>query len=89
MFSILRASSSWTSWVALFLLTRSPVPGGSDEGVPVLELHALHDRLCRSDPEAWEKVPFRTDLLEAREEAARTGRPLFLWSMNGHPLGCT
>ncbi len=32
-------------------------------------------------------IPWRTDLLEARDEAERTGKPLFMWVMDGHPLG--
>ena len=39
--------------------------------------------------EEWRRIPWRTDLAAARIEAARLGRPLFIWSMNGHPLGCT
>ena len=38
---------------------------------------------------AWQSIPWRTDLLAARAEAAASKRPLFLWSMNGHPLGRT
>ncbi|MDP7033757.1 MAG: hypothetical protein QF752_04625 [Planctomycetota bacterium] len=39
--------------------------------------------------EKWRQIPWRTDLAASRLEAARLGRPLFIWSMNGHPLGCT
>lgn len=37
---------------------------------------------------AWLAIPWRTDLWEARKEAARTGKPIYLWEMDGHPLGC-
>jgi hypothetical protein len=46
-------------------------------------------RSFRPVHETWQDVPWRTDLGVARREAARTGRPLFLWAMNGNPLGCT
>lgn len=46
-------------------------------------------RAMRPKPEGWQDVPWRTDLAAARREAARTSRPLFLWAMNGNPLGCT
>jgi hypothetical protein len=36
----------------------------------------------------WLEVPWRTDLTQARAEAQRSGKPLFLWIMEGHPLGC-
>lgn len=35
------------------------------------------------------EVGWRLDLMAAREEAERTNKPLFMWVMNGHPLGCT
>ncbi|MCP5537988.1 MAG: hypothetical protein H7A51_17360 [Akkermansiaceae bacterium] len=38
---------------------------------------------------AWLEIPWRTNLWEARKEAARSGKPIYLWEMDGHPLGCT
>lgn len=46
-------------------------------------------RLVPAAREAWETIPWRTDLARARDEAAYAGRPLFLWAMNGNPLGPT
>jgi len=43
----------------------------------------------RPQREAWQQVGWRTDLDFARREAARLQRPLYVWAMNGHPLGCT
>ena len=37
----------------------------------------------------WLSIPWETDLAAAREKAAREGKPVFLWEMDGHPLGCT
>ena len=37
----------------------------------------------------WAEVPWRTDLWQARQEAAASGKPILLWEMDGHPLGCT
>lgn len=39
--------------------------------------------------EKWLSIPWRTNLMVARKEASREGKPLFIWMMNGHPLGCT
>ena len=33
-------------------------------------------------------IPWQTSLWEAREKAAREGKPILLWEMDGHPLGC-
>lgn len=38
---------------------------------------------------AWLSIPWRTNLWEARKEAAKSGKPIYLWEMDGHPLGCT
>lgn len=39
--------------------------------------------------ERWLQIPWRTNLMRARQEAQQQRKPLFLWIMNGHPLGCT
>jgi hypothetical protein len=37
----------------------------------------------------WATIPWLTDLWQARQLAARQGKPILLWEMDGHPLGCT
>lgn len=34
-------------------------------------------------------IPWRLDLNVARQQAQDSGKPLFIWVMNGHPMGCT
>jgi hypothetical protein len=41
------------------------------------------------DEQDWLSIPWETDLVVARAKAARDGKPVFLWEMDGHPLGCT
>jgi len=41
-----------------------------------------------AEESAWQEIDWKTDLWEAREEAAKTGKPIYLWEMDGHPLGC-
>ena len=38
---------------------------------------------------AFRAIPWRNELAPAIEEAKVLGRPILLWTMNGHPLGCT
>jgi hypothetical protein len=38
--------------------------------------------------DAWAGIPWMTDLWEARKVAAKEGKPILLWEMDGHPLGC-
>jgi hypothetical protein len=39
--------------------------------------------------ERWAQIPWLTSLSEARKHAAAKGKPILLWEMDGHPLGCT
>lgn len=36
----------------------------------------------------WQQIPWMTDLWAARQKAAGEGKPILLWEMDGHPLGC-
>ena len=38
---------------------------------------------------SFEGIGWRAEFWPAVEEARRLGRPILLWTMNGHPLGCT
>lgn len=33
-------------------------------------------------------IPWETSLWDARVKAAAEGKPILLWEMDGHPLGC-
>jgi hypothetical protein len=37
----------------------------------------------------YQAMPWRNRFWPAIEEARALGRPVLLWTMNGHPLGCT
>ncbi len=36
----------------------------------------------------FDTIPWETSLWEARVKAAAAGKPILLWEMDGHPLGC-
>ncbi len=38
---------------------------------------------------AWNRIPWRTSFQEGLLEAGEKQKPMLLWAMNGHPLGCT
>ncbi|HXI15247.1 MAG TPA: hypothetical protein VNM48_02665 [Chloroflexota bacterium] len=46
--------------------------------------------LIKAKPEElkWASIPWQTDLWEAKRLAQETGKPIFMWAMNGNPLGC-
>ena len=65
---------------ALLLLT--------GEGLSLEEFQRLHRELRPRKDEAWRSIPWKTSMVEARDRAVKEKKPLFLWSMNGRPLGC-
>ncbi len=38
---------------------------------------------------SFERIGWRSQFWPAVQEARQLGRPILLWTMNGHPLGCT
>ncbi len=68
----------------------SPGRAAADSRPEPAAFETLHRLIVPSGDElAWQKIPWMIDLLAARREAARVGKPIFLWEMDGHPLGCT
>lgn len=66
--------------------------GGLSAGAAPLddaEFRRLHSLIQPAAGEQdWEQIPWMASLWEARERAAAEGRPILLWEMDGHPLGC-
>ena len=58
-------------------------------GLTVDEFRTLHAQLQPAQGESWRTIPWKVSLLEAQASAARTKKPLFIWAMDGNPLGCT
>lgn len=50
--------------------------------------HKWHPELNPQD-EQWLTIPWRVSLIEGQNLATREKKPLFIWAMDGHPLGCT
>ena len=77
--------------ILVFLAMVSQVSAGSGDLLQEGSLGRLHELMqARKDELVWkESIPWRTDLWEARREAAAAGKPIYLWEMDGHPLGCT
>jgi hypothetical protein len=45
--------------------------------------------LPTEEEQAFLQIPWRLNVMQARAESMRTGKPMFVWEMNGHPLGHT
>lgn len=52
------------------------------------EFTQLHNDLNPTN-ETWKTIPWMTSLIEAQNISANQQKPLFIWAMDGHPLGCT
>ena len=50
------------------------------------QLHALIKPTAAETK--WTQIPWMTSLWDARKRAAAEGKPLLLWEMDGHPMGC-
>ncbi|MFT4710695.1 MAG: hypothetical protein ACI8Q9_001826 [Planctomycetota bacterium] len=71
---------------------------GADAAVDLIDsqvlgaenFEALAELIRPSDDERkFEDVGWRNEFWPAVLEARELGRPVLLWTMNGHPLGCT
>ena len=53
------------------------------------EFKTLHAELQPDNAALWRTIPWKTSVLDAQQAAAEEKKPLFIWAMDGHPLGCT
>ncbi|SVC86250.1 uncharacterized protein METZ01_LOCUS339104 [marine metagenome] len=42
-----------------------------------------------SEELAWAQIPWRSNFYDGLVDSDHQQKPLLLWVMNGHPLGCT
>ncbi len=66
------------------------VPGFATKTLPAAQFKALHAAVAPAgEGERWAEIPWEAELPAARQRAARENKPLLIWLMDGHPLGCT
>lgn len=53
------------------------------------EFRRLHKELQPAPDEPWRTIPWKIALLDAQQVASQEKKPIFIWAMDGHPLGCT
>ena len=85
------------SCVAVMVLALSSHLGSQeteaqDSGSP-LAADSLDDWLTQLRPQqneqSWQDMPWRNSFRRAAQDAHEVKKPVLLWAMNGHPLGCT
>lgn len=77
--------------ILLSLVTPCALPQGAPElHVAQADMLAWREHLApRAAEVAWRAIPWRQTLSAGLRDTAGSGRPMLLWLMNGHPLGCT
>jgi hypothetical protein len=60
----------------------------AQDGLSETDCRKLHDSLKPPTAELWRDIPWKVSLVEAQNLAAKEKKPLFIWSMDGNPLGC-
>ena len=71
-------------WPVLILFAQTHAQTLSDE-----RFEELHQQLRPGSDDLWRTVPWKTSLLDAQRAAVSNRKPIFIWAMDGHPLGCT
>ena len=89
---LITSADRFSLWLALFLTVAADhalmTQGGTRAATPEELAAKIATVLPTPEEERWLQVPWRLDLVQARAEAQRSGKPLFLWISEGHPLGC-
>ena len=80
------------------LLPSGFLAGQTPEGPPAKAKVELNDQnyaawrkhiLPDTGELAWQEIPWQTTFKDGIVAADTAGKPVLLWTMNGHPLGCT
>lgn len=62
----------------------------ADDPSATVDWQSVEQRVLPTAEELrFKEIGWRTVFWDAVKEAQRTDRPILLWAMNGHPLGCT
>ena len=76
--------------VCVLLCVAGAVPGQAvPQPLDDVSVARLQQELTPDPRAPWRSVPWQLDLLAAQRDAAGQHKPLFVWAMDGHPLGCT
>ena len=83
----------WLRFSLLLLTSLLPLSSVLLADDPQIGGRPLQDwvkRLAPSPSETvWEQIPWLSSYHKGLKVAGEQSRPMLLWLMNGHPLGCT
>jgi hypothetical protein len=75
-------------WFFAALVGRAQAPPAA-AGLDPKEFHRIQALLEPDLTEPWRTIPWKISLLAAQRTAVKEAKPIFIWAMDGHPLGCT
>jgi hypothetical protein len=91
-----RGRTTTVDWIATRTSTEEvsreiePCPVAADIELNEENYTTWRDHILPNPSEmAWEKIPWLTTFKDGILAADAADKPLLLWTMNGHPLGCT
>jgi hypothetical protein len=76
-----------TRFAAFFCATALGGSIGAQDNGARTDPAKLHRDLTAAK-EAWQAIPWHLSLLEARAQAAKENKPVYMLCRAGHPLGC-
>jgi hypothetical protein len=76
--------------VAAFVLRPTPTAAAPlGEQLTEAKFDGVRKAVLPADGEdEFARIPWLTSIWDARVKAAKEGKPILLWEMDGHPLGC-
>lgn len=69
-------------------LFRRPVRAADADDLTVAEFEKLHKALQPPASELWSTIPWKMEIVEACNLAAKEKKPVVMRCRSGHPLGC-
>ena len=88
--AVLGMTVGWTSTLGAQEQAAPPAGPTMSEGLTLGTLDAWHAFIRPSaDERRWLDVAWRTSFWQGVLDSQREGKPILLWAMNGHPIGCT
>ena len=80
----------WAGSMILALMIAGLTTGSAKaEDLDQAEFERIHAELAPDDAAPWRSIPWKVSLLDAQRIAAVEQKQIFIWAMDGHPLGCT
>ena len=73
---------------SLLLVSLLGIGIGQSKAVSDQDFAKIHKKLVPKKSALWETIPWEVSILEAKRKAEAKGRLIFMWSMDGHPMGC-